>query len=66
MINAFNPRPEYHSEADATIDRLMQSTARALEMGVFEDDALKVLLNRGLEMHEAVNIVRAAAILASH
>ena len=64
-IPPISPNAQAHIEWEPRIDRMIQRAARLLDH-VSEIEALDKLVGEGATMAEAVNAVRAGAILNEH
>jgi len=60
----FNQRAHDHIENDPRVERFIQLAARLATEDASEDEIVNALLNEGALMHEAVNAMRAGAILS--
>jgi len=54
-----------HDELDPTIERRIAKAARMLAMGASEIDVVDALVGSGARPFEAVNALRAAAVLTA-
>jgi hypothetical protein len=63
FIPFFTPCPLEHEELDPRVERFILGAARRLAAGTSETDVVAELVADGALEHEAVNAVRAGAIL---